>query len=156
MADTPPADTAASPAPSRRWLLPAVLLALALLGAGGYVAWRQLRAPAQSAPPAAPIYLALEPFTVNLQPGGAQRHLHVAVNLRLADAPTQAQLTQYLPEVRSRVLAVLANREGAALMDAASRDALAEELEHALARPLAPQQAGPKVSGVLFTTFLLQ
>ena len=154
-------DTSSPEAPPRknkRWLLPALLLVLAVIGAGGYFAWKMIgvghsAAPAPSPPP---IFLALEPFTVNLQPGGAQRHLHVAVSLRLADTPSQALLIQYLPEVRSRVLGVLANREGAALMDAPARDALAEELGHALARPLAPQQAAPKVSGVLFTTFLLQ
>lgn len=154
MADHPPADT---PAKKKRWLLPALLLVLAAIGGGGYFAWNLVRGPGRSAaPPAAPIFMALEPFTVNLQPGGPQRHLHVAISVRVHDAATQALLTQYLPEVRSRVLGVLSNREGPALMEAAARDALAEDIEQVLQRPLVAQQPGVRIAGVMFTTFLLQ
>ncbi len=149
-------DNAASK-PRRRWLLPAVLLVLAVIGAGGFFAWQMLSPKTPAAkPPAPPVFMALEPFTVNLQPGGAQRHLHVALSLRLQDAATQALLAQYLPEVRSRVLAVLANREGQALMEPPARQALSEELLQALRRPYSEPQPPGQVLAVMFTTFLLQ
>lgn len=153
-------DTSTPEAPARknkRWLLPALLLVLATLGGAGYLALTLLKPGAgRSTPPPAPIFMALDPFTVNLQPGGAQKHLHVALTVRVQDAATQALLTQYLPEVRARVLGVLANREGGALMVPVARDALAEELTQALQRPLAPQQGSVHIAGVMFTTFLLQ
>ena len=144
--------------PRRRWLLPALLMVLAVIAGGGFLAWQTLRGPAAASakPPPAPIFVALDPFTVNLQPGGPQRHLHVAVSLRVQDAATQALLGQYQPEVRARVLGVLANRDGQALLQPAARDALAAELLEALRRPYVAQQPPAQVAGVMFTTFLLQ
>ncbi len=152
------ADTAPETVPKKnRWLLPAVLLVLAVIGAGSYFAWQLMRGgkPAASPPPA-PIFMALEPFTVNLQPGAAQRHLHAVISVRVQDAATQTLMNQYLPEVRSRVLGVLSNREGPALMEPAAREDLAEDIEQVLQRPLHPQHPPARILDVVFTTFLLQ
>ena len=155
MAETLPADP---PKKKYRWLLPVLLLSLAAFLGTAWWTWQQFRAPQAHAPepPAPPVFMSLEPFTVNLQPGGPQRHLHVAISVRVQDAAAQALLTEYLPEVRSRVLAVLSNREGPALMQPAAHDALAAEVQAALKRPFAPQQPGAQVVSVMFTTFLLQ
>jgi flagellar FliL protein len=144
-----------TPKKKKSWLLPILLLVAGVLASGGYLGLRLVNGPAKS-PPAAPIFMALDPFTVNLQPGGSQRHLHVAITVRVHDAAAQAQLSQFLPEVRSRVLGVLANREGRALMEPTARDALAQDIEATLQKPFIAQQPGARITQVMFTTFLLQ
>lgn len=141
--------------PPRRWLWPLLVFTALAVSAALGAAWKLL-VPAQAPAPAAPIFVTLEPFTVNLQAGGPHRHLHVAVVVRVNDAASQALMQQYLPTVRSRVLATLSNREGASLLSPEARDALALEIEAALKRPLLSNHPGAHIAGVMFTTFLLQ
>ena len=106
--------------------------------------------------PADPIFIALEPFTVNLQPNGRMRFLHVGLTLKMADAKSQSQVIQYLPEVRSRVLNVLSNREAESLAMPSDKALLASELMATLNQPFGPDLPLQKISSVMFTTFMLQ
>lgn len=103
-----------------------------------------------------PIFVALEPLTVNLLPNGRSRFLHVGVTLKVADTKSQDQITRYLPEVRSRVLTVLSNREADALVTPDDKGKLAGEIMAVLNQPLTPSQSAQKISSVMFTTFMLQ
>ena len=103
-----------------------------------------------------PIFIALEPFTVNLQPNGRVRFLHVGMSLKVLDTKSQSQVTRYLPEVRSRILAVLSNRQSDSLLTANDKTLLAGEITTALNQPFGSNLAGTLVSSVLFTTFVLQ
>lgn len=106
--------------------------------------------------PVDPIFIALDPFTVNLQPNGRIRFLHVGLTLKVADIKSQSQVTQYLPEVRSRVLTVLSNREAESLVTPENKTQLAADLMAALNQPFAPNLSPQKISSVMFTTFMLQ
>lgn len=106
--------------------------------------------------PADPIFIALEPLTVNLQPGGRSRFLHIGVTLKVADTKSQSQVTQYLPEVRSRVLTVLSNRQPDSLLTPNEKTQLAGEIMAVLNQPFAPNLPPQKISSVMFTTFMLQ
>ena len=103
-----------------------------------------------------PIFMLLEPFTVNLQPGGRGRFLHVAVTLKMGNAISQAQMTQYLPEVRSRVLSTLSNREAESLATPEDKARLSGEIMQSLSQPFGPNTPQQKISSVMFTTFMLQ
>lgn len=106
--------------------------------------------------PADPIFIALEPLTVNLQPNGRTRFLHIGVTLKVADIKSQSQVTQYLPEVRSRVLTVLSNRQPDSLVTPNDKTQLAGEIMAVLNQPFAPNLPPQKISSVMFTTFMLQ
>ena len=108
------------------------------------------------APPADPIFITLEPFTVNMHADSKARFLHVGMTLKVADIKAQSELNRYLPEVRSRVLMVLSNRQSEALISAADKAQLATELMTALNRPLAANMPPQRISSVMFTTFMLQ
>ncbi|CDS50340.1 Flagellar biosynthesis protein FliL [Polaromonas sp. CG9_12] len=152
-------EETAPPGKSKRKILVFGLLALALAGAGGGGYWfmkgNAAPAPAQ-VKVEAPIFFALEPFTVNLQPGGRNRFLHVAVTLKMADAKSQVQMTQYLPEVRSRVLSTLSNREAESLATPEDKARLSGEIILSLGKPFGPNTPQQKISSVMFTTFMLQ
>ena len=133
-----------------------LVLVLAGLG-GGYFFMKSKSAPAPVERKAeSPIFLPLEPFTVNLQPGGRSRFLHVSVTLKLADAASQAQMTQYLPEVRSRVLSTLSNREAESLATPEDRTRLSGEIMQSLSQSFGPNTPKQKITGVMFITFMLQ
>lgn len=139
-----------------------MLLALIALGvtasaatAAYYLGSSRSGAPA-AVKPEEPIFIALDPLTVNLLPNGRSRFLHVGVTLKVADAKSQGQVTQYLPEVRSRVLTVLSNREADALVTPDDKGKLAGEIMAVLNQPLTPSLPAQKISSVMFTTFMLQ
>ena len=133
------------------------VVALAGAGGGGYFFMKSKTAPAHVEVKAeAPIFFPLEPFTVNLQPGGRNRFLHVGVTLKMANAASQAQMTQYLPEVRSRVLSTLSNREAESLATPEDKTRLSGEIIQSLEQPFGPNTPQQKIASVMFTTFMLQ
>jgi flagellar FliL protein len=155
---TLPAKTLTSRQPSPKLIaLLIALLALAAAAAAGVTWYLSNQRNAEAAAlPAAPLFVALEPMTVNLQPGGRSRFLHAAVTLKVPDAKSQALVTQYLPEVRSRLLTVLSNRASDALITPEEKAKLAAEIMAALNQPLVPNLPSLKISSVMFTTFMLQ
>lgn len=161
---TLPAKTLSTRQPSPSPRLIALLIALSVVAAAaaaGATYYFSSRRSAEAAPaatplPAAPLFVALEPMTVNLQPGGRSRFLHAAVTLKVPDAKSQALVTQYLPEVRSRLLTVLSNRASDALITPEEKAKLAAEIMAALNQPLVANLPSLKISSVMFTTFMLQ
>ncbi len=146
--------------PRRRKTL-IILFILLTLGAATAAAGYYYFKPAAAAapvvhPPADPIYVALEPLTVNLQPNDRNRFLHIGVTLKVADAKAQTQVVQYLPEVRSRVLLVLSNRQSELLVTASDKAKLAAEILATLNQPFAPDLPPAKISSVMFPIFMLQ
>lgn len=159
MATSTATETTSPAGNKKQRLLIFGLLALALagLGGGGFFYMKSKAAPAhEEVKVEEPIFVALDPFTVNLQPGGRNRFLHVAVTLKMADAKSQAQMTQYLPEVRSRVLSTLSNREAETLASPEDKTRLSGEIMQALNQPFAPNLPQQKIASVMFTTFMLQ
>lgn len=141
--------------------LSVVLVALAALGitaagAAAYYLGSHQNGTAAATVPKDPIFIALEPLTVNLQPNGRSRFLHIGVTLKVADTKSQGQVTRYLPEVRSRVLTVLSNRQADSLLTPNDKTQLAGEIMAVLNQPFAPSLPSQKISSVMFTTFMLQ
>lgn len=102
-----------------------------------------------------PIFLPLEPFTVTLN-GGHQEILYLEITLRLTDTASQRMLTEYMPEVRNRVLTELSRYSPGQVQTTEGRARLSETLRNALALPYSPQPTGPMISNVLFTAFVVQ
>ena len=86
------------------WIPLLVLITLAACATAGYSYWRMQQQPsasvkAEPAPPPAPVFFALDTFTVNL--GDADRVLYIGITLRMKDEATRSRLNEYLPEVRN-------------------------------------------------------
>ncbi len=149
-----------SKAPKSRKLIFVIAVIVLILAACGGAAYYFLAGHGvqaeKAALPADPIFIALEPFTVNLQPGGRSRFLHVGVTLKVADAASQEQVNKYLPEVRSRILSVLSNRDAEGLITPEQKTKLSGELLEALRLPFIPNLAPAKISSLMFTAFIVQ
>lgn len=141
------------------WMPLLVLITLAACATAGYSYWRMQQQPASAQvqapePPPAPVFFALDTFTVNL--GDADRVLYIGVTLRLKDEATRQRLSEFLPEVRSRLLLLFSRQDGAALATDEGKQKLVEAIKNTLAPPLVAGQPQQVVSDVLYTAFILR
>src|SRR5699024_6027374 len=90
-----------------------------------------------------PIFAELDPFTVTLRGEYRNRILYVAITLRLADQPSGKTISDYMPEVRDRILKVLASQGSNQVQTVEGREALANTLKTSLQVPFTPQPSGP-------------
>lgn len=103
-----------------------------------------------------PLFTSLEPFTVSLRDDHGSRVVYVGITLRVEDEASRKMLNTYMPEVRDRVLATLTQQSTVEIQAPNGRERLSTQLRHALNQPYRPNPAGPRISKVLFTAFVVQ
>lgn len=113
-----------------------------------------------------PVFVELDPFTVNLQPETAvDQYLQVKATLRVDEQPAADNLKVYMPEIRHRVLMLLSGKKASELGSAEGREQLAEDIKHAVNaivgevprnRKGEPEEPIGPVESVLFTSFIVQ
>lgn len=152
--------TAAPAAPRSSKLLIGLLVGVGLLAAGAaayiFVGPRLTQAEAAKAVPEKPIFVTLEPLTVNLQGEGRGKFLHVGMALRVRSEPSKAQIVEFMPELRSRALMLLSNRSADSLVSPEDKAKLAEEIRVELNRPLNSELPEQGITSVAFNTFVVQ
>lgn len=140
------------------WIPLLVIVTLAACATAGYSYWRMQQKPTTAAneppPPPAPVFFALDTFTVNL--GDADRVLYIGVTLRLKDEATRARLNEYLPEVRSRLLLLFSRQDAAVLSTEDGKQKLIAAIKETLSPPLVAGQPKQDVTDVLYTAFILR
>lgn len=161
----------AAPAPKKkRSLVKLLLLLTLLLGAAGGGTWyviggEQATTPqkpgtAANAKPASsepPVFVALDPFTVNLQhDDGAPQYLQVGLTLKLSDDGLVDAIKLHMPEIRNRVLLLLSSKKASEISTLGGKKALSAELLHAVAQPLSAGARPKGLESVLFTSFVIQ
>lgn len=152
--------------PSKQISLKVALIALLVTGAlGGGVAWYFLsnqqnaaheEAIAKPQPPKPPIFAALEPFIVNLQPEMGEQYLQIAMTLQVADQLQADQVKLYMPLIRSRLLVLLSSKRPSELTSPDGKTKLAEEIIKVLNEPFSAGSAQVEVTSVFFTAFVIQ
>ncbi|WP_092519026.1 flagellar basal body-associated protein FliL [Xenorhabdus japonica] len=146
------------------WMI--LLILIAVLGAaiGGYSWWVMSQSTNNSTKQEQataidiPIFMTLEPFTVNLidNEDHFDRVLYVGVTLRLSDQETRQRLHNYLPEVRSRMLLLLSRQKATALAKDDGKMHLMADIKQTLHPTLIPGEPDQEITDVLFTTFILR
>lgn len=159
--DEAKADAAPAPKKSRKKLM--MIAGVLLLAVGGGSAWyfmgndrAEPGAPAKAEPPKPPVFIAMEPFTVNLQPEVGEQYLQVAFTLQVADQTQVENIKLYMPLVRSRILMLLSTKKASELSSADGKKKLQDEIIAQIKQPFAPQSPPQQVSGVFFTSFVIQ
>ena len=128
------------------------VLVLVLVGAGAFLALKKkpaaedeegADAPAAHAPAAAhkapdhpPVFVPLDPFTVNLADREGERFAQVAVTLEIEDSHFSDQLRVYLPAIRNNILMLLAQKTAAELLTREGKELLAKQILRESLRPL--------------------
>jgi flagellar protein FliL len=129
-------EPAAAPPKKGKGMIITVALALAL-GAGGGGAWWWLNkdagaAQASVAAPRPPVFMNLEPFTVNLAPEDGEHYLQTSLVLQVADDKVVETLKSYLPVIRNRVLLLLSAKRPSDLATSEGKAKLVDELTGAV------------------------
>jgi flagellar FliL protein len=149
---------------SQKLLFLIILLILIMGGYGGWALYKLLKneGVADGAKPAeqlaAPLYMPLDTFTVNLinPDNDPERVLYIGLTLRLPDQPTHSELSNNLPEVRSRLLRLFSRQEAGSLSTEDGKQKLAAQIKTELGKPYFQGRANLVISDVLFTAFILR
>ena len=171
----PKADAAAAPASGgKNKLFILIGAAVLVLGLGGGAGWYFMHgsddAGASSAKKehgaskekkkkdkeAPPEYLAIEPFTVNLQPENGDQYLQVAFTLQVDGAEQAEIIKNNMAKVRSRVLLLLSGKKASEINTVQGKQQLAGEILAVVKQPFTEHGDEQEVSDVLFTSFIIQ
>ncbi len=156
---TRPAPEPTVAAPRRKWPFAVAGLAVLLL-AGGLAYVFVLGGPSVHAaarpPPVKPVFIPVEPLTVNLLADGRPRFLHLGISLRTEDEAARERVAEAMPELRSRLLLMLSNRDPASLATPADKMRLAEEIRRELDRPIGAGLPPQGIRGIGFSAFVVQ
>ena len=168
MADVPvlePADVAAMPGKSRKWMFIGIAAAVVLAG-GGAGAWLMLghgsnpvpqaQKPKEVAGPAQ--YVPLDPpFVVNFEGDGAVRFLSVSVQIMTRSPETVEKLKANDPVVRNDLLMLLSNQKYADVSTREGKEHLRADALRAIRHVVEGAGGNPEsVEQVLFTSFVMQ
>jgi flagellar FliL protein len=159
---------------SKKKLILVVAAAVAVLAGGSGAAWfflgGEAEPPAKGAHPVPkvdpgkpPVFITMEPFTVNLQVDSSAppdrttgEFLQISFTLQVADRNQEDIIKQYMPQVRSRLLLLLSSRKASEISTAEGKKKLADDIIAQIKQPFAPGLPPQAVTGVFFTSFVIQ
>ena len=87
-------------------------------------------------PKAVPVFVPLEPFTVNLADRDAERYAQVGITLEVVSVQAGDQVKAYMPAIRNNILMALADRTAADLQNREGKALLAAKVMRETSRAL--------------------
>ena len=112
--------------------------------------------PEKKAEKKAPVFVNLDPFTVNLQDEDGAHYLQVGIVLEATDAGVVDQIKLHMPVIRNRVLLLLSSKRADELLTLAGKQKLADEIAEESRKPLGLAANAKGVEGVYFASFVIQ
>jgi len=103
-----------------------------------------------------PVYVTVEPFTVNLNPEEGEQYLQLAFTLQVPDAEQSDVIKNNMPKVRSRILLLLSSKKASEINTPEGKIQLAKEIQEQVNQPFQEHDYEQEVSEVLFTSFIIQ
>jgi flagellar FliL protein len=150
----------AVPAKSRKKVLFLAAIVMALVSAGASGAWYMVQQKShpevKHEAPKPPVFVSLEPFTVNLQPDPDDQFLQVEISLQVADQEQADLIKLEMPKVRNRLLLLLSSKKSSEISSVKGKNQLSEEIIAQIDQPFSPSAKGQNLLGVFFTSFVIQ
>lgn len=154
---------------SKKKLIIIVLAAVLLAGGiGGGAAWFFLHGKSdeggetsakhkkKAAPVGPPVFVPIEPFTVNLQPENGEQYLQITFTLQVASLEQVELVKDNMPKVRSRLLLLLSSKKASEINTPEGKKKLADEIMAQVKEPFSEKGEPQEVTDVLFTSFIIQ
>jgi flagellar FliL protein len=159
-----PSDGAPAAGKSKKKLIVIILIATVLvagLGVGammllGKKSTSEKVEPVKEESTQPPVFLPLESFTVNLQSEEGDKYLQVSMTLQMPDLATSEAFKANMPQVKSRMLLLLSSKDAAEILTPEGKQILIQEIIDKLNEPFTAKGEPQKVSGVFFTSFIVQ
>lgn len=130
-----PEDPAVPKKSSKKIIIGAIAsLLVVAAGGGGWYLSKDKNAAAQDkevkvAAPKTPIFIALEPFTVNLLRETTDQYLQLGISFKTYESEIETKVKTSLPEIRSKILHQLTTKTASELATAAGKKKLAVEIQ---------------------------
>lgn len=112
-----------------------------------------------------PVFISMEPFTVNLIPETGDQYLQVVLALEMEDALAEADIKTQMPKIRNNITLLLSSKKASELMPKEGKEKLADSLKDEINSIVEPPVKNKKgelvapdgpVQSVLFTSFIIQ
>jgi flagellar FliL protein len=103
-----------------------------------------------------PVFLPMEPFTVNLNSEGGDQFLQATFTLQLGDEKQMELFKLYTPQIRSRLLILLSGKKAADIATVEGKAKLSEEIIALAKEPFTNGGPPQEVTGVFITSFVIQ
>ena len=87
-------------------------------------------------PKAPPVFVPLDPFTVNLADRDAERYAQVGMTLEIDDPKLADRIKLFMPAIRNNILLAIADKTAGELMDRDGKRRLALEVQRETSRAL--------------------
>lgn len=81
---------------------------------------------------APPAFVKLDPFVVKLQTDGQENYAQATPELKLLEAPTADQVKQFMPEIRHKLLLIMASKKASDLSNPEGMQLLANQLRESI------------------------
>jgi flagellar FliL protein len=175
----PEADAAEAPKKSKKLLIIVAVALVLLLAIGGGAAFFLMKGQAnpdgeegevttekakvdkkKGAKEVAPVYVALDAFTVNLVPENGDQFLQLIISIEVSDLHMGDKVKSYTPKLRNNVMMLLSGKKASELITREGKVTLANEIRDLINQILEPGSKAPPaeapVKEVLFTSFIIQ
>lgn len=96
-----------------------------------------------------PVFVSLEPFTVNLSSEASDRYLQVGIDLKVSGPDIADKIKVHLPEIRNGILLILTSKKVDELNKVEGKNRLRVEIRDAVNRPISLYKAPPEHADVL-------
>ncbi len=180
MSKAPATPAAAPEAPasggkSKLLIIVIAVLVVLLVGAGGAAAYLFMHQSSAKAtvskkkaddsdsssdedPGKPPVFVTLDPFTVNLTPdeSGADKYLQVALSVQVRDDKAADTFKAHMPQIRDRMQMLLSAQKASVLLTTDGKEALKKSIIDTLSQPYEEDGPHMKIKGVAFTSFIIQ
>lgn len=103
-----------------------------------------------------PTYVVLDPFTMNLQPEVGEQFVLASFTVQIANQKQLELFNKHMPQVRSHVLMVIANKKSSDLTPAEGKNLLVSEIHTSLNQFFNTVGKPDMVRGVFLTSFVMQ
>lgn len=159
---------AAGGSKKKKIMMIAIIAILVLVGGGGAAAFFLTKKPAdtkevkKSEKPMPPVFLALDNFIVNLQTDNGDKYLQIGVTLQVRNEEQVNYYKANMPQLRSRILLLLASKTAEELLTNEGKLRLEDDLVKQAQAPYNNEEPTPKeaeerrILGVYFTSFMIQ
>lgn len=161
-AEVPPEEPPVAPKKKSKLKLIVIVL-IVLLAIGGaaayFMAGKKAKTGAEEAKHEAvkpPVFIVMEPFTVNLQQETGDQFLQIALTVQVSDEKQVEEIKLYMPQMRNRVLFLLSSKKASEINTADGKKKLADEITAQMRLPFTAGGKPQTVNNVYFTSFVIQ
>ncbi|HRH17965.1 MAG TPA: flagellar basal body-associated FliL family protein [Aquabacterium sp.] len=92
-----------------------------------------------------PVFIPLDPFTVNLADRETDRYAQIGISLQVDDAKVGDELKVFMPAIRNSILLILSHKSADQLLSLEGKTKLAEEIKREAARAMGYEIQEPEV-----------